>query len=150
MADLSDIPDEAVIAPVDIDALIAKYETTLRVIYNARSAGDHTFAGVLSGFATEVAAALPVLNTAKDSETVEPNLIMGNRPDGSPWVISAEFARSDVRVDAYGVLRLHGKAVAPAEAHRLATALLAAIAWLENDGAAKAESAASLRGEQGE
>lgn len=74
MADLSDIPDEAVDALADIDALITKYENTLRVIYNARSAGDHTFAGVLSGFATEVAAALPVLDTA------QPRLVSGDVP----------------------------------------------------------------------
>lgn len=92
-------------------------------------------------------AALPVLNTTTD-EAVEPNLIMGTRPDGSPWVISAEFVGPAVRVDGYGALRLHGKAIAPAAAHRIATGLLAAITWLESDGAAKAEAAASLRGKQ--
>jgi hypothetical protein len=88
----------------------------------------------------------------RDTETAalraEPQFLMGTKPDGSPWVISAEFARTDVRVDAYGVLRLHGKAVAPAEAHKLAVGLLSAITWLENDGIAKTEYAASLGGEQ--
>lgn len=85
---------------------------------------------------------------SRNGETAEPELVMGTKPDGSPWVISAEFARSDVRVDGHRALRLHGKAIAPSAAHKLATGLLAAIAWLGNDGAAKAEAAASLRGKQ--
>lgn len=138
-----DIPDEAVTAGVEnlrdwlltVDIGLDEFERM----------GPLSATDVVRGV---LAAALPVLDTAKDSETAEPELVMGTKPDGSPWVVSAEFARSDVRVDGYGALRLYGKAVAPAAAHRIAKGLLAAIAWLENDGAAKAEAAASLRGEQ--
>jgi hypothetical protein len=72
----------------------------------------------------------------------EPELIMGTRPDGSPWVISAEFDRADVRVDGYGVLRLAGKAIAPALARKRALALLAAVEWIENDRSAQVEAEA--------
>lgn len=144
MADLSDIPDEAVteaarafftdtVDPGEWDDLTPA--TQERTANRMRAA---------------LAAALSVLNTPKATEPIEPNLIMGSRPDGSPWVISAEFAGPTVRVDGYGVLRLDGRATAPREAHRLAMGLLAAIAWQENGGSAKAEAAASLRGEPGE
>jgi hypothetical protein len=142
VADLSDIPAEAVTAGVErLSDWLAAYDVGLDEFERL----GPTAVGVVHAI---LSAALPVLNTAKDSETAEPDLIMGNRPDGSPWVISAEFARSDVRVDGHGALRLHGKAISPAAAYKLATGLLAAIGWLENDGAAKAEAAASLRGEQ--
>jgi len=81
------------------------------------------------------------LSASRDSETAEPELIMGTKPDGSPWVVSAEFDGPTVRVDGYGALRLHGKAISPRTAYKLATGLLAAITWVENDGAAKAEAA---------
>ena len=72
----------------------------------------------------------------------EPELIMGTRPDGSPWVISAEFDGSDVRVDGYGVLRLAGKAISPRLARKRALALLDAIEWIESGRTAQVEAEA--------
>lgn len=58
------ITDEA----VTVDSLIDLHARKLALIYANRTVGDHTFTGVLADF---LAAALPVLDTAKDSETRE-------------------------------------------------------------------------------
>ena len=43
---------------MSIDELISKYESIMQSIYDNRTAGDHTFTGVLSEFAREVERAL--------------------------------------------------------------------------------------------
>jgi hypothetical protein len=72
----------------------------------------------------------------------EPDLIMGTRPDGSPWVISAEFDGPAVRVDGHGSLHLAGRRIDPVVARRRAHALLAAVEWIENDRSAQVEAEA--------
>lgn len=61
----------------------------------------------------------------------EPNVTMGQRGDGSPWVISVGFG-AGVFVDAYGQIMDRRKPIDPAKARERADALLAAAEWVES------------------
>lgn len=67
-----------------------------------------------------------------------PHLSMGNRPDGTPWVISADFGEQ-VRVDAYGDIVDTKKRISPLIARAKAAALIAAADWVENRKSAQIE-----------
>jgi hypothetical protein len=68
----------------------------------------------------------------------EPEITMGTHPDGSPWVIAADFG-SYVSVDAYGYLRQSHKTIDPGVARARAAALLAAADWVESGRSAEIE-----------
>jgi hypothetical protein len=69
-----------------------------------------------------------------------PEVIGGQRPDGSPWVIGVEFG-SDVSIDAYGTIFDRRKKIDPATARRRAAALLGAAEWVESERSAEIEGA---------
>ena len=61
----------------------------------------------------------------------DPEITMGQRPDGTPWVLGVNFG-ADVRVDAYGKLMDKKRPIDPADARARAAALLAAAEWVES------------------
>lgn len=74
--------------------------------------------------------------------TIQPDITMGKRPDGSPWVISAAFCES-VSVDAYNKIRDNRKRISPHEARVRAAALVAAADWVDSGRSAQIETEAS-------
>jgi hypothetical protein len=73
----------------------------------------------------------------------KPAITMGQRPDGSPWVIAVDFG-NDVLVDAYGTIRAHSyKSFTVEQARVRAAALLAAAEWVETGQSAAMEAQTS-------
>lgn len=62
------IPDKA----VTVDSLIAEHARRLQAVYNTRTAGDHTFTGVLAAFATAVSPHLADRQDTTDDRPVCP------------------------------------------------------------------------------
>jgi hypothetical protein len=81
-------------------------------------------------------------STSKEKPMMEPEITMGQRPDGSPWVIGVGFG-NDVLIDAYGVIFDRRKKIDPATARARAAALLEAAEWVEFERSAKIEQADS-------
>jgi hypothetical protein len=61
-----------------------------------------------------------------------PKLTMGQRPDGSPWMIHADFGY-EVSIDSYGQLSDRRKRINANEARSRANALLEAAEWLDTE-----------------
>lgn len=61
-----------------------------------------------------------------------PRLTMGTKPDGSPWVVHADFG-SGVAINSTGDIWDNKRVITPAQADRKATALKDAMVWAIND-----------------
>lgn len=72
------------------------------------------------------------------SGTITPQVTMGRRPDGSRWVMFAEFGHK-ISVSAVWGIRDNREAISPTEARARAAALLAAAEWVDTNQARKAE-----------
>jgi hypothetical protein len=81
----------------------------------------------------------------KPLETIDPanpEITMGQRPDGSPWVISVDFGYGISASDSWGI-RDNRKQVDSATARGRAAALLAAAKWIDTNKSQKFEAQAT-------
>jgi hypothetical protein len=82
------------------------------------------------------------VTTGREDMTIQPDITMGQRPDGSPWVISAAFCDS-VSVNAQNQIWDNRKRISPHEARVRAAALFAAADWVDSAQSAKIETEAA-------
>lgn len=77
---------------------------------------------------------------AKCINPAEPEVTMGQRPDGSPWVMHVDFGHGIIVSDIWGMRdRNKDSGISPGEARARAAALLAAAEWIETGQAQKLE-----------
>jgi hypothetical protein len=69
-----------------------------------------------------------------------PELAMGRHPDGSPWLIGANFG-ANVTIDAYGRIYVDRKEIDVDDAYERAQAMLAAVEWIRSGRTAQVEAA---------
>lgn len=91
-----------------------------------------------------------MLRTKKPADTINPfapEVTMGSRPDGSPWVMLVDFGY-EITFSALSGIQDGNKdtVISPGKARGRAVALLATAEWLETGQAQELEASATLMG----
>lgn len=79
--------------------------------------------------------------------SIEPNITMGGRPDGSPWVMFVEFG-GGVAINAYGNIISGRDSLTVDEARSRADSLIAAAGWVVSGKSAALEAVPALATEE--